>query len=119
MITGNGPEADDMVTLMRYAIPESRITSNKWISSLSKNVLVYKISNPTLLVQRYGEIGYTPHIVNTVETAYVPSLKTALQQLATLLRNYLIAKQFSGAAYRPLIVTTEVNAEGVPDGEAW
>ena len=29
VITGNGPEADDMVTLMRYAIPESRITSNK------------------------------------------------------------------------------------------
>jgi hypothetical protein len=116
VITGNGPEADDMVTLMRYAIPRFPAISNKWISSLSENVLVYKVSNPTLLVQRYGEIGYTPHIVNTVETAHVPSLSTALQELATLLQNYLTAKQSLDAEYRPLMVTTKVNAEGIPDG---
>jgi hypothetical protein len=116
VITGNGPKADDMVTLMRYAIPESRVTSDEWIFSLSKNVLVYKVSNLALPVKRYGKIGYTPHIVNTVETAYVPSLSRALQQLATLLRNYLVAKQHSDAEYRRLMVTTKVNAKGVPDG---
>jgi hypothetical protein len=67
-------------------------------------------------VQRYGAIGYTPHIVNTDEKSYAPSLRTALRQLATLLRNYLVAKQFSGAECRPLIATTKVNSEGVPDG---
>jgi hypothetical protein len=116
VITGDGPDADDMVTLMRYAIPRSRIISNKWISSLNKNVLVYKVSNPTLSVQRYGEVSYTPHIVNTAETAYVPSLSMALHQLGTLLRNYLTTKQPFDAEYRPLTPTTKVNAEGVPDG---
>jgi hypothetical protein len=116
VITGNGPEADDMVTLMRYAIPKFPNISSKWISSLNENVLVYKVSNPTVLVQRFGEIGYTPHSVNTAETAYVPSLSIALQQLATLLQNYLTAKQALDAEYRPLMVTTKVNAEGIPDG---
>jgi len=117
VITGNGPGADDMITLMRYAIPESNTDAENWISSLSHNVLVYKVSNPTLAVQRYGEIGYTPHIVNNAETTYVPSLSTALQQLATLLQNYLTAKQSPlKAEYQPLAVTTTVDAEGVPNG---
>jgi hypothetical protein len=116
VITGNGPEADDMVTLIRYAIPRFPALSDKWSDLLSKNVLVYKVSNSSLSVQRYGAIGYTPHTVNTDEKSYAPSLRAALRQLATLLRNYLVAKQLSSAEYRPLIATTKVNSEGVPDG---
>ena len=116
MITGNGSAADDMVTLMRYAIPESTTAAENWMSSLNRNVLVYKVSNSTLAVQRYGEIGYTPHMVNTAETTYVPSLSTALQQLATLLQNYLAAKQSPlEAAYQSFIKTETVDAEGVPN----
>jgi len=115
MITGNGSAADDMVTLMRYSLPESTTAAENWMSSLSRNVLVYKVSNSTLAVQRYGEIGYTPHSVNTDETTYVPSLSTALQQLATLLQNYLAAKQSPfEAAYQSFIKTETVDAEGVP-----
>ena len=115
VITGDGPEADDMVTLMRYAIPRFPASSKVWTSLRRKNVLVYKVSNPSLPVHRYGAVAYTPHTVNTAETTYVPSLGAALQQLATLLRNYLAAKQFSGATYRALMTTTQVNADGVPD----
>jgi hypothetical protein len=116
MITGNGSAADDMITLMRYAVPESTTAAENWMSSLNRNVLVYKVSNSTLAVQRYGEIGYTPHRVNTNETTYVPSLSTALQQLATLLQNYLAAKQSPlEAAYQSFIKTEQVDAEGVPN----
>ena len=115
VITGNGPKADDMVTLLRYAIPRFSVLSDAWKLALEKNVLVYKVSNPSLSVKRYGAIDYTPHIVNNDEKTHVPSLETALQQLATLLRNYLAAKQFSGAKFQPLMATTQVNAQGVPD----
>lgn len=115
MITGNGSAADDMLTLMRYAIPESTTAAENWMSSLSQNVLVYKVSNSTLAVQRYGEIGYTPHRVNTDEITYVPSLSTALQQLATLLQNYLTAMQSPfEAAYQSFLKSETVDAEGVP-----
>ena len=115
VITGNGPKADDMVTLMRYAIPRSSTSSDAWQALLQRNVLVYKVSNPSISVKRYGTVAYTPHIVNTDEKTLAPSLSTALQQLGTLLRNYLAAKQFSGAEYRSLMATTDVNAQGVPD----
>jgi hypothetical protein len=117
VITGNGPDADDMITLMRYAVPESTTASSNWVSSLSQNVLVYKVSGLNLPVQRYGETDYTPHVVNNAETTNAPPLSTALDQLATVLQNYLAAKQFpSEAEHRPLAATTTVNAEGTPNG---
>jgi hypothetical protein len=115
VITGSGREADDMVTLMRYAIPRFLPLSKAWTDSIKKNVLVYKVSNLSVSVQRYGVNDYTAHTVNTDEKTYVPSLQRALRQLATLLTNYLAAKQFSTAESRALMPTTKVNAEGVPD----
>jgi hypothetical protein len=116
VITGNDSTADDMITLMRYAVAESATAADDWTTSLNKNVLVYKVSNSTVPVQRYGEITYTPHTVNVSETAYAPSLSTAQQQLATLLQNYLATKQSSEAAYQPLVPTTHVDSNGVPEG---
>jgi len=114
MHTGNDSSADDMVTLMRYAIPKSTNAADDWTSSLSRNVLVYKVSNTTLAVKRYGEISYTPHIVNNPETA---SLQTAEQQLASLLQGYLTQKQFPlQSEIQPFVVPTTVTAEGVPNG---
>jgi hypothetical protein len=104
-----------MVTLMRYAIPRFPALYDKWKNSLSQNVLVFRVTNPNISVQRYGAPSYTPHIVNTSETAFTPSLSTAMQQLATLLKNYLAAKQVLRADYRSLTATTKVNTEGVPD----
>ena len=53
--------------------------------------------------------------MNHDEKTHVPPLQTALQQLATLLTNYLAAKQFSAAESQPLVPTTKVNLRGVPD----
>ena len=116
VITGDGVEADDMWTVMRYAIPESDRAAENWTKNLSRNVLVYKVSNPTLTVQRYGNIDYTRRTVNTDETTFVPSLRTALKQLATLLQNYLTAKQSPSEATNQPIMATTTNADGVPNG---
>jgi hypothetical protein len=115
VITGIGRVADDMVTLMRYAIPRFVPLSTAWTYFIKRNVLVYKVSNLSVPVQRFGANDYTPHRVNTDEKTYVPSIQRALRQLATLLTNYLAVKQFSTAESRPLMPTTKVNAKGVPD----
>ena len=115
VITGDGSEADDMVTLMRYAIPRFPPLSTVWTDLIKKNVLVFKVSNPSVPVKRYGANNYTAHTVNHDEKTHVPPLQTALQQLATLLTNYLAAKQFSAAESQPLVPTTKVNLRGVPD----
>jgi hypothetical protein len=115
VITGNGREADDMVTLMRYAIPRFAPLSTAWTDFIKRNVLVYKVSNLSAPVQRYGANDYTPHKVNNDEKTHVPPIQRALQQLAALLTNYLAAKQFSSAESQPLTPTTKVNIRGVPD----
>lgn len=114
VITGNGSQADDMVTLMRYAVPESSSAANLWNSALATNVLVYKVSKPDISVSRYGTNAYTAHIVNNQETTFSPSLSTALQQLAGLLQTYLTSKQSKPSEYQPTLITTADNAEGVP-----
>jgi hypothetical protein len=116
VITGNGPQSDDMLTLMRYAIPESTDEANTWIDNLSKNVKVYKVSKAGIKTLRYGEPQYTPHNVNNAETTFSPSISTALEQLAALLQTYLNTKQSpSTSEYQPLEVTTTVNSSGVPE----
>jgi hypothetical protein len=56
--TGNSSISDDLVTLIRYAVPESASAANTWTNALSSNVLVYKVSNSTLGVSRYGANQY-------------------------------------------------------------
>lgn len=103
VITGNDQSADDFITLMRYAVPESVSAASNWESSLSKNVLVYKVSNPAVPVSRYESNQYTAQTVNTDES----SLQTALQQLSSLLEDYLKAQVsvVSASAYQTKATT--------------
>ncbi len=111
VITGNGQFADDMLTLMRYAMPENADASNAWKNQLANNVLIYKVTKQKLAVARYGANQYTPHGINTIEL----SLSTAQQQLVALLQTYLSAAQSpTVSSNEPLVATTTVNSAGVP-----
>ncbi len=112
VITGNDSSADDMSTLMRYAVPRSQTNANTWTDNLSENVLVYKVTNPTIEVSRYGANQYTPHQINNAENT--KPIKKALHQLARLLGKYLEKVQSSPSSFRPAIPTTEDNSEGIP-----
>jgi hypothetical protein len=112
VITGNDASADDMLTLMRYAVPESTSAASDWQNALSSNVLVYKVTNTDLAVSRFGANQYTAHVSNTDETG----LTTALQQLAALLQTYLADTQtpIDTAASHQTEATTEDDANGIP-----
>lgn len=111
VITGTGAEADDMITLMRYAVPESLSAATDWQNALSSNALVYTVSNASLAVSRFGATPYTAHTVNTSETG----LATALQQLAALLATYLesTAPTLTAASVQSQ-ATTQDDSDGVP-----
>lgn len=111
VITGTGADADDMITLMRYAVPESPSAATDWQNELSNNALVYTVSNESLAVSRYGATPYTPHTVNTDETG----LETALQQLTALLAAYLesTVPTLTAASYQSQ-ATTQNDSQGVP-----
>ena len=112
VITGNDARADDLVTLMRYAVPESTAAASDWQNALSSNVLVYKVTKTDLAVLRFGANQYTAHVSNTDETG----LTTALQQLAALLQTYLADTQTPSdtAASHQTEATTQDDANGIP-----
>ncbi len=112
VMTGNGASADDLITLMRYAVPESASEASTWQNALDNHVLVYKVTNTNLAVSRFGSNSYTAHTVNTDET----TLTTALQQLGALLQSYLENTQtpIATAASHQSQATTEDASNGVP-----
>jgi hypothetical protein len=116
VITGNDASADDLMTLMRYAVPESTAAAAEWQNALSRNVLVYKVSNTEIAVSRFGANQYTAHVSNTDETG----LTTALQQLAALLQTYLADTQtpIDTAASQQTEATTVDDANGIPTSGA-
>lgn len=109
VVTGNGSQADDMLTLMRYAVPQTSL-GQTWLNAYNSNVLVYKVSAPTITVTRYPTNQYLPHRINNSEL----SLSTARLQLVSLLQTYLATAQGASASFRPVIPTTVVNSNGVP-----
>jgi len=110
--TGNDSSADDLITLMRYAVPEDASSATLWQNSLSQNVLVYKVTNDNIAISRFGTNQYTAHTINTDET----NLITALQQLSALLQTYLADTQaatLSASTYQTQ-ATTEDDSNGIP-----
>jgi len=108
--TGNGSTADDLVTLIRYAVPASASAANSWTNALSSNVLVYKVSKPNINVSRYGVNQYTARIDTTDERR----LQDSLNQLAALLQTYLASAQPSIIDIKATIPSSQDNTSGIP-----
>jgi hypothetical protein len=85
--TGNGPAADDLVTLIRYAEPQNQSAADIWLGNLSANVKVYKVSKTTP-VSRYPTNRYTPRSSNSEEL-----LREPLRELTGILNGWLATVQ--------------------------
>lgn len=85
--TGNGQLADDLVTLIRYAVPQDQSAADNWLNNLNANVKVYKVSKTTA-VTRYPTNRYTPRTSNSELLLTAP-----LDEMASLLNGWLAAVQ--------------------------
>jgi hypothetical protein len=111
--TGNGSDADDLVTLIGYAIPEHSASGSKWLTNVDRNVLVYKVSNSSIATNKFAANQYTSRTRNT-ETQLQPQLG----ELAGLLQTWLTAQTPSPevVAARGVNKTTVDSPEGIPHG---
>ena len=87
VVTGKGAAADDLVSLIRYAVPQDQNAANAWLNDVNSNVKVYKVSKQTS-VTRYPNNRYTPRS-STSELA----LTAPLDELAALLNAWLASVQ--------------------------
>lgn len=81
---GSGEGADDLLTLIRYALPKDAVAGDAWRNGSPFKVLRVRKSQPKLLVRRYGAPVVTAK-VGTSEATY----QTALDQLTALVRSTL------------------------------
>lgn len=109
--TGNGREADDLVNLIRYAIPQDASAGNAWLNNVTNNVVVYKVSNPNLSVTKYPTNQYTSRI-GTTEL----QLQTQLDELAGLLQAWLAAQTPSQTITSKTMEHTTIDINGIPHG---
>jgi hypothetical protein len=115
VITGNTQAADDLITLIKYALPQNQNSANAWYSSIASNVLVYKVSAPNVGVVRYPTNQYTAR-TGTVET----QLTAALDELASLLQSWSITNttlgSLSAVSTSSFTRTTLDDLKGIPMG---
>ena len=112
VMVGKTESADDMLTLIRYAVPESSNAATSWNSTVNENTLVYRISNQQIPVSRYGQNSYSQHLINNSES----NLNVSLEQLSTLLKIYLEQHQplTISATIAQTLATTFDNDVGEP-----
>ena len=110
---GNGSEADDLVTLIRYAIPENSSSGGKWLADVDKNVIIYKISKSSIATNRFAANQYTKRTGN-IET----QLQAQLDELSSLLQTWLVTNTPAPevVATKGMTRTTLDDIEGIPHG---
>ena len=104
--TGSAAAANDLVTLIRYALPKNVKASAAWTSDVTGNVLSYRVSAAAgAPVVRFQTPNYTRKIADS-ETGYQP----ALQSCPMLLRKWLIAHEGRPVALEKMITSEHVDA---------
>ena len=106
--TGIGKKADELFTLMRYALPENLDAGNAWANTPGDHVWVFRVTdNSGASVSRYGAPSYTRKTA-TIET----TLASDQQELASLLQGYVTSVQGFPATTTSMYTTVYYNAAG-------
>jgi len=62
ILTGSQIDADDMVTLIRYALPQDQEAGDLWSANAASNVLVYRVSAPAIPLTRFPAPQYSKKV---------------------------------------------------------
>lgn len=109
---GTGPQSDDFITLIRYALPKNADAAETWMGNLAANVQTFRVSAPpTSAVKRFATPSYTPK-----EPTSEARLKASQRELALLLRRWLREQEGPGVLVEPMITSDHVNGKGEPYG---
>lgn len=111
VITGAGAQADDFLTQIRYAVPQNQRAASDWLNKLNENVLVYKVTNPRVSVNRFGPPSYSVRRASG-ET----KLQKPLEELTRLLQGWLASKSSKPVHVNELADLYRISPEGELDG---
>lgn len=111
VITGYSSTADDLITLIRYALPENSDAGGAWLNNPA-TAGVYRVSNSTIPVTRFGAPVYSSK-VGLDES----QLRASTNELAGLLTTWLTSVSPGQVVQsQRMTVSDHVDAEGEPFG---
>lgn len=120
--TGLGSEADELATLLRYSLPADA-SGTSWMNDLPNQVQVFRVTAPaSLAVSRYDTVRIQEKRVNVDETTSALNYSAALDELQTLLANWLVAqKKIAGKTFKVPVVSsttmaTQSDGSAIADG---
>lgn len=109
---GANESADDMATLIRYAVPQESTAAATWIANVNNNVIVYKVSNTSLPAYTYGDTPYTKRGVSNSEQ----QLQNSLNELSGLLQAWLQSNQAGTIKIQSFAEVQTDSPDGTPEG---
>jgi len=108
---GTGENSDDFFTLMRYAMPVDEDAADAWREDVADHVKVYRVSNESLPVDRYGDLHLT-----TKQDGYERYLQDSVDELSKIMSRWLKKYQDEEVSSVAMISSETVDAEGNPSG---
>lgn len=111
VLTGASPSSDDMVTLMRYALPKDDAAGAAWVQGFADNVQVFRVGRPAIPVTRFGAPSYTKKVAIS-EAAYQGSL----DELGALLKDWLLSQEARPVLIEAMTSSEHVDPDGTPHG---
>ena len=107
---GTDSSSDDLITLIRYAVPKDADQGQEWLQDVGKNIIVYRVSANDSTVTRYVKNEYTRRTGN-IEL----QLQEPLNELAGILQLWFINQGQINSSVDVMGRTT-VDIDGVPRG---
>ena len=107
---GTDSNSDDLITLIRYAVPEDADQGQAWLQDVDKNILVYRVTANDSTVTRYVKNEYTRRSGN-----FELHLEEPLNELAGILQSWFVTQGQVNASIDVMGRTT-VDIDGVPRG---
>jgi hypothetical protein len=114
ILTGTGASADDMVTLIRYALPRDQSAADTWRNNAAGNVLVFRVS---AAAGRIGAARFATPVYTPRESASEATYSDSLKELAVILWRWLARHEGRPAVITDMITSVEVDeTTGAPHG---
>ncbi len=115
VLTGPTAADDDLLTLIRFAVPKNNVAGDHWRGAVSDNALVFRVSAPSETpVQRHPTSLYTNKSVAQDESPY----RQSLAELSLILRQWLEEHEGGPALVEPMTTSDRVDETGQPHGLA-
>jgi len=108
---GIDADADDFITLLRYAMPVSDSSAQQWLDDVGQHVQVYRVSRTDIPADRYGDVTLARK-----QDGNEQGLQSSTDELVGILTRWLSTMPGKLPVRFTMLSTASVDEKGRPTG---